>query len=127
MGLFSSITREFKRVTDKVAKTTGIKPIRELGRVVGQTGDFQRSIEREFQRPFERLGKSLSPDIPDLGPLPEPMSPLPSTIQPVSRFSANGLLGLRRRASRSSTNVTGGRGLLRPPDVRKASLLDTLG
>jgi|TARA_Y100000034_G_scaffold118202_2_gene158636 hypothetical protein len=54
------------------------------------------------------------------------LHPSPETVS--RRFASGGLLGLRRlRGGRSRSGATGGRGLLRPANIRKASLLDTLG
>ena len=64
-------------------------------------------------------GGNLLPSVPDPAASRETIS---------RRFASGGLLGLRRRRTgRAGSQASGSRGLLTPPNVSRASLLDTLG
>ena len=110
---------EFVKQARKVGATVAAFAIPGVGPVVGPAVGgalFSGSIQ-----------KALLPGQEPLPPFPT-VHPRPTRIDPISEFQSRSLLQRRLQRGRAGSNPTGGRGIpFSAFDIRKASLLDSLG
>lgn len=119
-------SRRIDRKADEEARRIANDPTVQAGVTLGVTV-FNPAAGAAVAAGFaaNNVRRFEDPSFPQLPPLP---AVSPTRIDPISEFQSRSLLQRRLQRGRAGSNPTGGRGVpFSAFDIRKASLLDTLG